>query len=81
VQRRFRPATYPLAWAARSDWSDGGAVGKTAVFTVHYRRSETPVQATPYPMKVAQHPNSRQPFAVSPDMSERAICPHCDDWL
>ena len=32
-------------------------------------------------MKVAQHPDSRQPLAASPDAPERAICPHCGGRL
>lgn len=44
-----------------------GAVGNTAVFEVHYRRSETPVQQTTYPMKVAHHPDT------FPDAPEQTI--------
>jgi hypothetical protein len=32
-------------------------------------------------MKVAQHPDSHQPLAASPDAPERAICPHCGGRL
>ncbi|MBK8986202.1 MAG: hypothetical protein IPM39_08995 [Chloroflexi bacterium] len=80
---RLSPHPAPTPWRGppAATGQMAGAVGKTAVFAVHYRRSETPVQATPYPIKVAKHPDSRQPLAVSPDTPERAICPHCDGWL
>jgi hypothetical protein len=69
------------AWTPAAIVQMAGPVGKTAVFEVNYKRSETPVQETLYPMKVAYHPDNHQPLAASPDAPKQAICPHCDGRL